>query len=1167
MKLKIHFLEEHLNKTKPEFNQAARQENVDLKVSNLTMTRDVHKYKKMFRKVEQERDACQLQIEELRDKAKRKYADDELKKELDLVMEELEQKNERIQALEEELNDARDVEAGRIQELTDEVAELQYLLREKERTLDDKDEVIEAMQQKDESPLVAELEGKLEKMKSQVKDLQESLERAKSAAEDSRTAKREADEKRERAMEDLRQLQDDVANKSITTKGLNRQLEDKAEQLKTQLDDLRRTHSSLQHTLNDESEDKAELERRVREFEKALSAQREKIGSLESERDSAKKERDNASELLRRLEHELDDEGEAKGLLKSRHDAVSAESEQLRHEHERTKEAISELEDLIDSERVQSASQIEDLRSQHRDEVEQLGDEIDVLKHDLEDKLGQHAAEEDRWDAARRTLELAREKAEQQATTLQRTVDRLQSAESSMSGRERRLQDVLDGERQRYHGEQELLSRQIGELNDDIAHRRQTAETQRLELLGVREELRASRRDETALRDRVQALEDEVAVLQATLEEEQERNRGAARAGVDEQLVERQRQQAARDKQAARDQLAAVTRDARVLRAALADVEAERDELRSQLDSLQQAQSTSANPDRCTPRKLDQRREQETLDLRKAKLRLEAELTRLRDELQSGAAVRAQLARELDDEVARAAAEENRLAAELDRRGDALERVTEGRDRELVAARARAERLQQRVTELEAEVHALLVGDGKSGEDDTELELNRQPQRQLEAEVRTIRGQLADARRAVRELRRQTRRQGEQLAQQAASIISANNNNQNQTVSTTGDGIGPEPTSTAVLDQDERRHLHGLLKAATLEAESLSAALAERDARAGELRVRLRRVREDERARLADKMERMAERVARERERAAEAEERIKREREREKERAREKGKEREKGRGAQEEDEEKMRQQVQQQHARELRGLSKEIVWLRARAERERRFREDLAWSKGLMELRERVRVAWYVPFSSWFFVLSLSYTSPSPFPLFHVVLWLAGQPTDIMLCITCNSSHPTTIQHTQTNHDLPAATKPTSVFSPTLEPAASAANPLPPPPLLSLPAPDGNTIIPTTQQTTACHDHHHHPHQHYRRHTSKDCGPRPRPCGQWCGCSGWARRGREHEQWRMGWGGPRLMCSGGGGRERAREGKRGKRGRSGRSGRRRRWLVIIMMDDGMNT
>lgn len=56
----------------------------------------------------------------------------------------------------------------------------------------------------------------------------------------------------------------------------------------------------------------------------------------------------------------------------------------------------------------------------------------------------------------------------------------------------------------------------------------------------------------------------------------------------------------------------------------------------------------------------------------------------------------------------------------------------------------------------------------------------------------------------------------------------------------------------------------------------------------------------------------------------------------------------------------------------KELRGLTKEVVWLRARCRREEGFRRDLAWSKGFMEMGEGIRAAWYV------LSFSLSYLFP---------------------------------------------------------------------------------------------------------------------------------------------------------------------------------------------
>ena len=46
----------------------------------------------------------------------------------------------------------------------------------------------------------------------------------------------------------------------------------------------------------------------------------------------------------------------------------------------------------------------------------------------------------------------------------------------------------------------------------------------------------------------------------------------------------------------------------------------------------------------------------------------------------------------------------------------------------------------------------------------------------------------------------------------------------------------------------------------------------------------------------------------------------------------------------------------------KEIKGLIKEIMWLKAKCRREERLRKDLAWSKALLEQNEAMRVEWYV-------------------------------------------------------------------------------------------------------------------------------------------------------------------------------------------------------------
>ena len=47
---------------------------------------------------------------------------------------------------------------------------------------------------------------------------------------------------------------------------------------------------------------------------------------------------------------------------------------------------------------------------------------------------------------------------------------------------------------------------------------------------------------------------------------------------------------------------------------------------------------------------------------------------------------------------------------------------------------------------------------------------------------------------------------------------------------------------------------------------------------------------------------------------------------------------------------------------AKEMRGLIKEIMWLKAKCRREERLRKDLAWNKALLDQNEAMRIEWCV-------------------------------------------------------------------------------------------------------------------------------------------------------------------------------------------------------------
>ena len=75
LKLKIHFLEDALNKSGTEYNQAALKENADLKVDQVTLKRDLIRYQRQVASAERDVEKYRHQLVQWQDRAQRKKAD------------------------------------------------------------------------------------------------------------------------------------------------------------------------------------------------------------------------------------------------------------------------------------------------------------------------------------------------------------------------------------------------------------------------------------------------------------------------------------------------------------------------------------------------------------------------------------------------------------------------------------------------------------------------------------------------------------------------------------------------------------------------------------------------------------------------------------------------------------------------------------------------------------------------------------------------------------------------------------------------------------------------------------------------------------------------------------------------------------------------------------
>ncbi|CAL5870278.1 uncharacterized protein PFLUO_LOCUS4513 [Penicillium psychrofluorescens] len=921
LKLKIHYLEEQLEKAGPEYNSAALKENTELKVLRLTMQRDISRYKKSLVQAERDLEDYRLQLMEMREKARRKQTDETFQREMDMLREEVESRESHVKELREELRQAKDQQSEGMDKLRDEIEDLEAMLREKDRAIEERDEKLDELRDAgNEDGAVSELQAELERAKDQVQELQDSLDHAKTEAKEATEEAQLAEREKERAEDDLRELQDEMSNKSFTTKGLSRQLEERADNLEEEVRNLRQENDSLKADVESKTESVTRLEERHQNIQQDLKGDSRKLlddlDSIKRDRDFAQEEREKLSARLHEALNEIQHARQDKELLQTRHQTLTDESDGLQHELVRAQAKIRELQQAVEDHDGQN-------RWSHKEEVDRLQDEIEALQHEIEDKEGHFALEHDRWESTKRTLQSQKDRAEEQANGYKRTIEKLQEAEHTLSGKEFHLQEAIDSEKQRHTREETVLNRQIKDLEDDLASKRRIIDEQRSDLLNVKEELRISHREEQSLKEKVQALEDEVVVLQTSLADEQEYAKGRLQKGSSD--VENQLHKAIADRQTLRDQLANAHVELHDLRTSVAEIETERDELHAQLDRVQ-------NPDDSI------RFDREKLDLRKSTARLESELKRLRDDKSALVQAKETLETQLGSEIERASAEEGRLSAEIDRLQDKLR--TGAGDRTLALSKQRLERrvhelealleqqppladneqspaelsllrhslddarqrekillqreadqktsarnFKSRIAELEKDLHGALMNKYESHSP------QNSPSDKLHEELRSLRKKLSEAHRALKDIKSKNR-----------------------------------DLERAAMKEEDQKDLHELLKSSTLEAEAMALQVSERDAHLNELKTQVRRIRE-ERAFCVRKAESAVKELEALQIRYDEAVA--------------------------------KTPTSSKSRHEKEMRGLGKEIIWLRARLQREEKFRRDLAWSKGLMELGERVRVA----------------------------------------------------------------------------------------------------------------------------------------------------------------------------------------------------------------
>lgn len=922
---------------------------------------------------------------------------------------------EKIHDLEAELREKDRV----INDREDEVDNLKDEIEKNTATISDLEETVKQAQRRE-----VELEEKVQSneevvdAKETIEELEHDLDRLKQELEEAKEDCKEAVREKDRAQGDLQELQDEMANKSISTKGLNRQMEEKANQLQDDLEDLREKHSTLEEQHSEKIHDIKRLEDKFEDFKQDSEIReqklKDKIDIMENEKQIMVRGRGDLFTKLDILQEELKQISDDKSLLQIRHDTLTAESAGLQKELAKSHKTIQDLEDKQDHEKPLALPIEGEVQDEYKVEIDRLNDEIEDLRADIRQKERLYDDDNDKWESDRRDLELQKDQAEEQAAGLQRIVDRLQEAEGSLSSKETKLQQALDSEKERHENKEFLLNRQISVLNEDIQTLRKSVDELKSELSTAQEEYRLSQRENRSLLEKIEGLEDEVEILQTSLDEESDRsNKQISEMNHESESLRRQLQafdqgpssgasgevnstlkeiqtelvKVRQENQSLRDQLATVNFEIHSARASQTEAEADRDDLQSQLRAFKEKEEDTFRQDRESDDLKGFSNRNELAAAKSTIIHLNARIHDLEGQIESG------------DGLARVTNELSVVCCDL---AAAREKEAEYLERE-AAQKGVLRTLKRQISDLERKSldietsHLAVLSPHLSYSASTCKSEIIEVRHQLAAahqSLRDVRTQLKDVQRntahklkaANVELQARTeaweleKDQLERLldeAQLKKDELAATGNTSEATISRLrgkidrlekalqAERLNSGEDRTMAL---ERRDLHEMLLETQLQAESLEVAVKEREntiaaisTTESNLRAQLKRVRDDralQRSRAVSAHEELGDLERR----FAKAQETWEAEK-----KALTRGVRFTNMSLSMNEESEilalrHITEESDKQHVKELRGLSMQIEWLRARCKREEGLRAAASYVKRYMKLQIDLYQAWYV-------------------------------------------------------------------------------------------------------------------------------------------------------------------------------------------------------------
>ncbi|KAF3930910.1 hypothetical protein ABW19_dt0206648 [Dactylella cylindrospora] len=906
--------------------------------------------------------------------------DEQLDNRQDADDKENEQLRDRIRELEEELQAKYDEEGNGVQEYQARIHDLQ-------EEVAGKDEELKTMQEEHEAQ-IASARQQYQQKKATMKALQEvkdSLEQKVATLESERQGHdNELGDKVMDLEHDNRQLQnelDEIRDKiDDAIEQRNRMEDEMAVLMEKHKDEIARIREEYQersifmrNTAQDREDSRQRLQSDLLKLQEDLASMttlhREKAAEVESLRNRISQLTNNfggdvkalqieitkLQEEKEQVKRQLEDTENQKNLLQLRHNTLTTESQQLQNDVTRLSRELSDLKANFSTEKQKYLNNEQFLKSQLAAEKNALEGEIDKLRAALDARDKDSRSRSDDWNVEKRQLELKITTAEQRVRGLEKTITGLKESEGNLHGYEIRLTKEVDTLKATHNDEIVSLNLQITNLNQDLERRKDMLEKSATELQAAKDEIRYIKKNERVLEEKTRSLDEELkssnrqlsgelkdvheqladaesrcemlkseiktyqeslAIAQSQLRNEQlnyKTSLDSIKTGtlsqeqlkIDLKNVEKRLEAVLKEKQGLHEKLLSANTQLASLKTDCQELEIEREEFKSQIKEL-----TSQVGSR---HKLDQ----EKVDLRMAKGRLEMELKRITEERDDLMSKTEEFELQLEELMAQAVADEQKLEDEIATLKSQMKSLGDVKEREAQLAKREAARLEARITELQ----------------DAQIDLVDP------VELSEVKRDLEDARKREDQAREKIRDQRQKISKLEADLRGSR---------------ATKPRATDDTDaQIERQELHQHLMNARLQIEQMQGEMETKDndiqlmlAREKELVARVKALKSD-RTKLGTKATKAEEALLKYQSRLERAQEKLLHMQQTwDDERNLFEHKVMQNDVLTQKEMQATVSEQ-QRNHKAEIRGLGKQIQWLRARAERQEMFRRDLTFSK----------------------------------------------------------------------------------------------------------------------------------------------------------------------------------------------------------------------------